>query len=116
VPVPDLTKQEVNVTWSDGSASAAYELPVEVIDAIGDSLDSEYKTHGDEPSAAPEPEIPLDEFDKLPGFNGSPWQYMNLPQIPFILMNGGWEFSVQYVSGSATPVVEVVECAWHSGC
>ena len=73
VPVPDLTKQEVNVTWSDGSASAIYELPVEVIDAIGDSLDSEYKVHGDEPSGAQEPEIPLGEFDRLPGFNGSPW-------------------------------------------
>jgi hypothetical protein len=116
VPLPDFTKQEVNVTWSNGSASAAYELPVEIIDAIGETLNAEYGAHAAEPSEAQEPEIPLEEFDRLPGFNGNPWQYMYLPQIPFTLINGGWEFSVQRVSGSVTPVVEVVECAWHSGC
>ena len=115
-PIPDLTRQEVNVTWDNGAASAAYELPVEVIDAIGDSLESEFLIHQNETPATPEQEMPAPEFDALPGFNGEPWRYQNLPLIPYTLMNNGWEFNVQYVSGSATPVVEVVECAWHSGC
>lgn len=115
-PVPDLTRQEVNATWADGSASTTYLLPVEVIDAIGDALETEFLQHRDDPSQTPDVDVPPEEFDKLPGFNGLPWQYFNFPLIPFNLSNGGWDFSVQLPSGSAAPVVEVVECAWHSGC
>jgi hypothetical protein len=116
IPVPDLTRQEVNATWANGSASMSYLLPVEVIDAIGDALETEFLEHREDAPGTPDTEVPADEFDNLPGFNDLPWQYFNFPFVPFSLSNGGWSFSVQLSSGSPVPVVEVVECAWHSGC
>lgn len=115
IPVPDLTKQEINATWSNGSGSASYELPVEVIDAIGDSIDTELDIHRDD-SPGDEEDIPQQEFQALPGFNGGPWQYRYLHANPYTLINGSWEFSVHGVLNSPTPIVNVVECAWHDGC
>ncbi len=115
IPVPDLTRQEVNATWSDGSGSASYELPVEVIDAIGDSIDTELDIHRDD-SSAEEEGIPQHEFQALPGFNGAPWQYRYLNVNPYMLINGNWEFSVDRALSAPAPIVNVVECAWHDGC
>ena len=115
IPVPDLTKQEINATWGDGSGSASYELPVEVIDAIGDCIDIELDIHRDD-SPAEEEDIPEQEFRALPGFNGGPWQYRYLNVNPYTLINGSWEFSVNRASSSPAPLVNVVECAWHDGC
>ena len=115
IPVPDLTKQEINATWSDGSGSASYELPVEVIDAIGDCIDTELDIHRDE-SPTEEEEIPLQEFRALPGFNGGPWEYRYLNMNPYLLINGNWGFSVDRALSSRAPRVNVVERAWHDGC
>ena len=115
LPVPDLTRQEINATWGDGSGSASYELPVEVIDAIGDTIDIEQDIHRDD-SPGVEEDIPQQEFRALPGFNGGPWQYRYPNLNPYMLINGNWEFSVHRVLSSPTPIVNVVECAWHDGC
>ncbi len=115
-PIPDLTRQEINVTWGDGSGSLVYELPVEVIEAIGDAVGAEWDVHADDPPASSGGDIPWQEFDGLPGFNGDPWRYLELNLNPYTLVNGGWVFSVQRLPDSPTPLVRVVECAWHDGC
>lgn len=109
IPVPDFTQTEITATWDDGSASATWVLPSEVLEAMG--LGIEIAEEVDTP------EVTADEFDQLPGFDDFyVWQFIGTQggTEPVQLRFSLWSFSAQYVAG--IPIVTVYECAWSSAC
>jgi hypothetical protein len=111
IPIPDFTKTEVNATWADGSESATWILPNEIVAAMGESVDVV------ESDATPE--ITAAELLQVAGFDDDyVWQFIGLlgGQVPMGLLYNLWSFSVLYEGVSGTPLVTVYECAWSSAC
>jgi len=107
--VPDYTQMEINATWIDGSESASWTLPNEVIAAMGESIE----VAEDHES----PEVTPAELSELPGFDEAYiWQFIGTSGslFPTALYYNVWSFSVFY--DSTTPIVTVIECAWTSAC
>jgi hypothetical protein len=104
--IPDLSKQEVNATWDDASASATWVLPNEVIGAIEEAFDV---AESEQPS---EPNLSIPGFDSLPGINDLVWQVTGNS-----IRSGLWTFHFSTLFGGyPNAVVSVVECEWLSGC
>jgi len=111
IPIVDFTQTEINATWIDGSASAKWVLPNEVVIAIGESIEL---AEADET-----PEVAAEELPDLPGFDDAYiWQFIGTQggRLPVDLFFNLWSFSVLYEGGGGTPLVTVYECAWTSAC
>ena len=109
IPVPDFTQTEINATWDDGSISATWLLPSEILEAMGQGIEIAEEVDT--------PEVTEEEFDQLPGFNDAyVWQFIGTQGGvgPVELLYNLWSFSSLYIGG--TPVVTVYECAWSSAC
>ena len=111
IPIPDFTQTKISATWIDGSASATWVLPNEVVIAIGECIELA------EVDATPE--VTAEEFSELPGFDDAyVWQFIGLSNglLPAELLFNMWSFSIFYGGTSSTPIVTVFECAWSSAC
>jgi hypothetical protein len=110
LPIPDFTKTEINATWLNGSESATWVLPNEVIIAIGESIGLAEEDDT--------PEVSVEELSELPGFNDAyVWQFAGFSAglLPVELTFNRWSFSILY-GGARTPIVTVYECAWTLAC
>ena len=110
LPIPDFTKTEINATWLDGSESATWVLPNEVIIAIGESIGL-----AEEDATS---EVTVGELSELPGFDDAyVWQFASISAglLPAELVFNMWSFTIFY-NGSRAPLVTVFECAWSGLC
>jgi len=105
LPLPDLTRTEINATRADGSESQTWVLPNEVVAAIAESIGLAERR--DTPEVTPE------ELDELPGFSPAAggWHSDRAGGLWW----GDWRFSV---TGNVewVPQIRIVECTWYWDC
>lgn len=104
IPVPDITRMEINATWGDGSAMEIWILPVEVLASIAESIEvAETDTT---------PEVSEEELSELPGFDTSVlWEFSGTwGQLApgSIYWGSTWVFSSVWIGGA--PFISIGVC------
>lgn len=103
---------KIRATWTDDNLSTIIlYIPNSGMGAVQEAFMEEEDEHNGEEN------IPVSEFNDLPGFDvNAIWNlvYQGSTGIVSGINVSGWSFNV---SGPLpTPIVTVVECAYHSGC
>ena len=109
VPVPDVTKAEVNAEWLDGSASEAWVVSNEVLASMAASIEAAERHGTDEVSPDEVEQLPgLSERDVWSGVDHGSWARVS---------TGRWVFHhTDAVPATGTPVVTIIECVWEGSC
>lgn len=109
VPIPNLTRMEVNAEWADGSASASWEVANEVLASMAASIEAAER-HGTG-------EVTADEVEQLPGLSAQD-VWSGLPQGSWTRVSTGrWVFMLPTgLPATRTPVVTIIECVWENSC
>jgi|GEM_PF-2801831 len=111
LPIPDVTKTEINATWADGSATEIWIVPNEVMGAIAEGIERA-EQHG------PGNEVTPREARNLPGFSDIPFNFDRI--LLGVIGRGTFSTSTWVFAATTTvygnPVVTVHECAWSDVC